>query len=152
MKKATWWLISATVLAVLALSFFLVPQLVTKEATTPMVAVADRFQPNPGWTLQDEVITGGPFCIHIDAPCDAMHRTYRTDTVFTEDTLKDLARKSGFELTTSGPCSTPGRNDAGRTLCSATGVVNGFAVEISVINIAAGRPQLINLSVAKAAA
>lgn len=149
MKKLVWWLIGAAVLVGLILSFFLVPYFVTNNANAPMVAVADRFHPEPGWTLQDEVITGGPFCVHIDVPCDAMHRTYRTKTVFTEDDLKNLAQKAGFDLTTSGPCTTPKPDSAGQTVCSAAGVANGFKVQISVVNITAGYPQLINLTVAK---
>lgn len=150
--KLMWWLIAAAVLVGLVLAFFLVPPLVTNGATAPMVAVANRFQPDPEWTLQDEVITGGPLCVHIDAPCDAMHRTYRTNKVFTEDSLKELARKSGYDLTTSGSCNKPGEDGAGHTVCSASGVVDGFNVEISIMNIAVGAPQIVNLSISKARA
>jgi hypothetical protein len=112
-----------------------------------MVAVADKVSPEPGWVLEDEVITGGPLCTPVVIKCDSMHRRYRTADHLTEDKLKALVSESGLDLVTDGPCEPKLKSSGMQRLCGASGSEDGFRVSITVAAVVEGGPELISVQV-----
>lgn len=149
--KKRWvpkWL--KVVLIVLA-AIFVPPALLEAShviATAKMVAIADRMHPAPGWKQDGENITGGLFCVRYDVDCDSMWRSYRTSQeVNPADLQRVLDEAAGGEKVQSkGNCVTsplPSNSDGMYESCSATAVVDGYDVEVRVLNLSKRSPDKI---------
>ncbi|KLU11087.1 hypothetical protein [Kocuria sp. SM24M-10] len=126
--------------AVVALAVLVSPFIVMQASflidTAPMVAVADRARPDPGWREEAHNVTGGLFCIDLAVACDSMWREYRTEQPVTVADVQRISDEAGLGVRVEGDCETsplrPGRTGM-YTACSAEGVVDGYDVRIRVL-------------------
>lgn len=132
-------------LAVLA-SPFIVMQASFLLDTAPMVAVADRVQPIPGWREEAHNVSGGLFCFDLVVPCDSMWREYRTERRVTVAGIQRISDEVGLGARVDGDCETSPLR-AGRTgmytACSAEGVLEGYDVRIRVLKLSEDDPRRI---------
>jgi hypothetical protein len=140
-----WGTRALVALAVLA-SPFIVMQASFLLGTAPMVAVADRVQPAPGWREEAHNISGGLFCFDVVVPCDSMWREYRTQQPVTVAAVQRISDEAGLGARVRGDCETSPLR-AGHTgmytACSAEGVVEGYDVRIRVLKLSEDDPRRI---------
>ena len=108
-------------------------------ATAPMVAIADKLRPNPGWNEDGHHVADGPFCIRYTVPCDSMWRAYRTEQHVTPADVQRISDEALRGEKVEGHCKTspPPAGLTGRyTACSAKGIVDGYDVEIKALKLA----------------
>ncbi|MFI7583493.1 hypothetical protein ACH9DO_06845 [Kocuria sp. M1N1S27] len=114
--------------------------------TAPMVAVADRVQPAPGWREEAHKVFGGLLCLGLVVPCDSMWREYRTDQPVTVAEVQRISDEAGLGVRVKGDCETSPLR-AGRTgmytACSAEGVVDGYDLQIRVLKLSEDDPRRI---------
>ena len=141
----TWLKIVLIVLAVI----FGIPAIlqVTHDiATAPMVAIADRMHPDPGWNAEGENITGGPFCIRYDVDCDSMWRSYRTEQKVTPAVVQRIGDEALNGAKVEGDCETsplPSNVTGLYEACSVSAVVDGYDVEVRVLKLSEDSPDRI---------
>lgn len=132
-------------LAVLA-SPFIVMQASFLIDTAPMVTVADRVQPAPGWREEAHNVSGGLFCFDLVVACDSMWREYRTEQLVTVAGIQRISDEAGLGARVDGDCETSPLR-AGRTgmytACLAEGVVDGYDVRIRVLKLSEDGPRRI---------
>ncbi|MBC7763001.1 MAG: hypothetical protein H7201_14660 [Candidatus Saccharibacteria bacterium] len=108
-------------------------------ATAPMVAIADKMRPVLGWHEEAHNVTGGPFCLGWDVPCDSMWRRYRTEQPVTPAEVQRISDEGLRGAKVEGDCETsplPSNVTGMYTACSAKGVIDGYDVEIEVLKLA----------------
>ena len=141
-KRGTRVLVALAVLA----SPFIVMQASFLIDTAPMVAVADRVQPAPGWREEAHNVSGGLFCFDLVVTCDSMWREYRTEQVVTVSDVQRISDEVGLGARVDGDCETSPLR-AGRTgmytACSVEGVVDGYDVRIRVLKLSEDDPRRI---------
>ena len=144
----TWLKIVLIVLAVI----FGIPAIlqVTHDiATAPMVAIADRMHPDPGWNAEGENITGGPFCIRYDVDCDSMWRSYRTEQKVAPADVQSISDEALNGAKVKGDCETsplPSNVTGMYEACSVSAVsavVDGYDVEVRVLKLSEDSPDRI---------
>jgi hypothetical protein len=139
----TWLKVVLIVLAVI----FGIPatlQVTHVLATAPMVAIADRMHPAPGWNAEGENVTGGPCCIRYDVDCDSMWRSYRTeqkvapaDVQRISDEAMNGAKAKGDSEASPLPSNVTGTYEA----CSVSAVVDGYDVKVRVLKFSEDSPD-----------
>ena len=112
-------------------------------------AVADEFQPESGWILEQESVSGQLMCTGWDASCNTMFRTYRTNALPTDAEVRGLADKAGWQLQFDQACALPERQTGTEELCSGTGTANGYSVAVQVSSAWTGGPTIITAQVTK---
>lgn len=139
------WLKALIITLVLLASPLVVMQVSFVVATAPMVAIADDLYPDPGWKEDAHNVSGGPFCLGIDVPCDSMWRGYRTKQEITNADLQRISDGAGLGSKVEGNCSKKGTDPFSgmHEVCSISGVKDGYDVKVSVSTIVEGNPERI---------
>lgn len=135
------------VVAGLPLLFVLVAafMIIYQGSTRDIVAVADKFQPGPGWVMESEQIEPPRIICLGDVACPSVTRTWRLDEKLDEENFASLMKIYGSQ---GSPrlvdCSFRQIND-GR-ICSVDTSVEGYIVQVYVKNVqdnASGQGHLI---------
>ena len=114
--------------------------------TARMVSLADRLRPLEGWKPDGENVSGGIFCTGIDVPCDSMWRQYRTEQPVTPDDVRRLSVAAGLDGKVEGDCQSsplPANVSSLYTACLASGVLDGYDIEVQVLKHAEKDPEWI---------
>ncbi|UUL77634.1 hypothetical protein NG819_09800 [Pseudarthrobacter sp. Fe7] len=114
--------------------------------TARMVPLADRLRPLEGWKPDGENVNGGIFCIGIDVPCDSMWRRFRTQQPVTAGDILRISSEAGLTGQMEGDCGTsplPSNVTGMYVACKASGVLDGYDVEIRVLKLAVDDPERI---------
>ncbi|TFC03987.1 hypothetical protein [Cryobacterium mannosilyticum] len=133
------WLTGALIALVVLASPFVVMEVAFNIATAPMVAIADKMRPDPSWSEDGHNVAGGPFCIRYTVPCDSMWRAYRTEQHVTPADVQRISDEALGGANVEGDCETsplPAGLTGAYTACSATGIIDGYDVEIKVLKLA----------------
>jgi hypothetical protein len=116
-------------------------------STKEIVAVADQFKTDPSWDLSSErVEPPRNFCIDIE--CPSLSRQWKTDSILSKEELREYLKMSGWDFNIEGDCLVD-KNISGTaiTLCSASGVVNGYKVTVYISGSSTPDSEGIGLSV-----
>jgi len=139
MSQFRKWLTGVLITLVVLASPLVLMQVLFNIGTAPMVAIADKMRPDPGWNEDGHNVAGGPFCIRYTVPCDSMWRSYRTEQHVTPADVQRISDEALRGAKVEGDCETsplPAGLTGMYTACSAKGVVDGYDVEIKVLKLA----------------
>lgn len=116
----------AAVLAVLAFGFWRL----FIGTSAEVEAVADQFQPPAEWTLEQEVMnTDREFCLEGN-PCPSLARNYNIPERLPWQQFSEMVDATGWDLKIEGGCEPASNVQSPHSVCSASGQVDGFDVEI----------------------
>ncbi len=125
----TFWSIS--VLVVVALIIVAITSF-HRLNTERILAVADKFIPNPSWELATDSLEPSRFLCLNSVPCPSIHRAWRTGEPLTRDELEQLLKQSNLSLSVSGDCKPHANQYGGVAYCRAEGIINNMEVSIRV--------------------
>ncbi|MGN7199254.1 hypothetical protein [Arthrobacter sp. SAFR-044] len=114
--------------------------------TARMVSLADKLHPLAGWEPDGENVSGGIFCTPVAVPCDSMWRQYRTQQPPGPADIRRISVEAGLGGKVAGDCETsplPSNVTGMYVACSATGVLDGYDVEVRVLKLAENDPERI---------
>lgn len=130
--KRRWMINSGIIIALLVAFFGFLAWFFYVGSPKEIMTVADQFKPDPSWELVSEKIQPpATFCI--DVECPSVHRSWNTHTLISKDKLQQQLELSRWNLKIDSDCTLdPNIFGAGTTICSASGVVNGYLVVVSI--------------------
>jgi len=111
--------------------------------------VANQFRPNSSWELKSETIEP-PRTLCFDVTCPSLRREWRTDAPLSRDDFLSILMKSGWDFSIKGDCKLD-QNSYGDniSLCSASGIVDNYRVEITVSGSNPVKNAFVELGVEK---
>lgn len=117
---------------VLGLGFFVFALLYTGDKK-PIESVADQLNSGPDWRLATSSTVPPRIVCLGDNPCPSVHRAWTTGDIVTRTEFEQLLSVSGWnDFAIEGDC-VPQRNVLDQmTVCRATGVRNGFDIEVVI--------------------
>jgi len=133
-KAINPWIVALAVPAILAilagLGFVFSRLFIGSSAQVE--AVADQFQPPPTWRVESEIInTDKKLCWLAPHPCPSVIRTYVIPERLAFQQFDDTVSRPGWDLDIDGTCEPWENSQGSHTVCSASGRVAGFDVELS---------------------
>lgn len=103
------------------------------QSTERLEEVANQFQPDPSWELEQEIINP-PVRICIDTMCDQLHRRWRVVGIPTKEAIQQRILEAGWTSQLSGDCKVEGAiSGSGSRICETELQVDGYNVNVSLI-------------------
>ncbi|MCI4659724.1 hypothetical protein [Cryobacterium zhongshanensis] len=131
MKKRTGWIITGSIVGALAVAIA-IPVVLDFQIEKTMYAIADRFVPEPGWTLGGESASDHYQCSGMTGPCDSFGRFYHVDVPLSRDELATKISAAGWVGKVSGGCEPQPEAQSQVLLCTAEGVTDGYRFTVQL--------------------
>lgn len=130
--KRRWMITSGIIVALLVAFFGFLAWFFYVGSSKEIVAIADQFKPDSSWELVSENIQPpATFCV--DVECPSVHRSWNTHTLISKVKLQQQLELSGWKFKIDNDCSlSPNIFGTGTTICSASGIVNGYSATVSI--------------------
>lgn len=129
---------------------FLVFKIVYEQPPEDMIKISDQFASRGSWRLvSSRVEPVRVLCV--DVGCPSVWKQWKTETLLTRTDLENVLHNSGWDFKIKGTCTLSDPNYFGNNIdvCSASGVINNYSVDISVSSSNPSKNYLVGLSINK---